>query len=153
MIMSDIHIRRAGVPDARLLVPLFDGYRQFYRKPSDPGRAQSFLTERLERGEAVVFLAEAVSPVGFTLLYPLFSSVRMAPVWLLNDLFVHADFRRQGVGEELLRQAEHFAREEGAAGLELATEKENTAAKTVYERLGWTLESAFDHYSLEFSAP
>lgn len=139
--------------DVEQLVLLFDGYRQFYGKPSDPERARAFLTERMERGEAVVFLSEMRFPVGFTLLYPLFSSVRMAPVWLLNDLFVTPDCRRKGVGEALLRQAEHFARDEGAAGLELATERSNSQAKSVYERLGWSLESAFDHYSLDLSKP
>jgi len=149
--------------DIEQLVPLFDGYRQFYRKPSDPTGASAFLTARLRRGEAVVFVAEAQygasgtaapgNAVGFTLLYPLFSSVRMAPVWLLNDLFVDAAARRQGIGEALLGAADRFARGAGAAGLELATEKDNAAAKSVYERLGWSLQEDFDHYSLDLTTP
>jgi len=151
--MSDIRIRRAGARDVAQLAPLFDGYRQFYGKQSDLPGAHLFLTRRLERGEAVVFQAETDQAVGFTLLYPIFSSVRMLPVWVLNDLFVDPDFRRLGAGRKLLLHAEEFARATGAAGLELATEKDNTGAKSVYERLGWTLDKAFDHYSRDFGTP
>ena len=35
-----VEIRQATVDDLHLLVPLFDAYRQFYRQPSKPERAQ-----------------------------------------------------------------------------------------------------------------
>ena len=68
---------------------MFDAYRQFYgQRPDLPGAA-AFLTERLTRGEAVVFLAlDGESALGFVQLYPSFSSVRMRPIWIPNDLFV-----------------------------------------------------------------
>ena len=70
-----ITIRRADYMDVDALVPLFDGYRQFYKWPSDETLARSFLSERLRAEEAIVFIADVDhQPVGFTLLYPSFSS-------------------------------------------------------------------------------
>ena len=96
---------------------LFDAYRVFYSQPSDPARARDFLRERMGAGESVVLLAMLDGrAAGFTQLYPLFSSVRTARLWLLNDLFVDPAARRRGVAQALMHAAADFARGEGAAG-------------------------------------
>lgn len=142
-------VRRADASDIDTLTGLFDGYRVFYKKPSDPDGAREFLSKRLAKGDSVIYLAEADGVgVGFTQLYPLFSSVRMRSIWLLNDLFVAPDARKQGVARALMLRAQAHAVETGAAGLELATAKDNHAAKSVYEELGWSLDTEFDHYSI-----
>jgi len=95
-----IVVRQATTADLDALVPLFDAYRVFYRKTSDPELARTFLSERLSRNQSVVFLAmrEDGAAVGFTQLYPSFSSAAAAPVFILNDLFVAPDARRNGRG-------------------------------------------------------
>ena len=134
----DTRIRRAAVADLDALVPLFDGYRRFYQQPGDPARAAAFLGERLQRGESVVLLAERDgTAVGFTQLYPMFSSVRTARTWILNDLYVGADARRNGVARALLDAAAAFAREDGAAGLSLETTRGNAPARALYRAAGW----------------
>ncbi|MGB3270619.1 MAG: GNAT family N-acetyltransferase, partial [Rhodanobacter sp.] len=94
-----IHIQPATMADLDTVVPLFDGYRQFYRQPPDLPRARGFLAERIERGESLILLArdDDGAGLGFTQLYPLFSSVRAVRTWLLNDLFVAPSARRRGV--------------------------------------------------------
>lgn len=150
MASSDCIVRRAGIDDLDELAVLFDGYRLFYEQTSDQDAARSFLSERLENGESVILLAEDEGGrgLGFAQLYPMFSSVRMRRIWILNDLFVDESARRRGVARSLMRAASEHARNTGAAGLELATAKDNEAAKSVYEELGWTLDREFDHYSL-----
>ncbi|MGH8426671.1 MAG: hypothetical protein ACRES7_01640 [Gammaproteobacteria bacterium] len=82
-------IRRAELSDLDALAPLFDAYRSFYGRKSDLYGARTFLEERLQREESIIFLAELDSqPAGFTQLYPLFSSVNMSRIWILNDLYV-----------------------------------------------------------------
>ena len=144
-----IAVRRAESADLDALSVLFDAYRVFYEKESDPEGAREFIRARLSAGDSVVFIAEDGSgePLGFTQLYPLFSSVRMRSIWLLNDLYVAKTARRRGVGHALMVRAQAFARETGAAGLELATAKDNQEAKSVYHDLGWDLDTEFDHYS------
>ncbi|MGH8031537.1 MAG: GNAT family N-acetyltransferase [Luteimonas sp.] len=133
------HIRRATSDDLNALAALFDGYRVFYAQPSDPAAARAFLAARLQHAQSVICIAERDdgSATGFTQLYPMFSSLRMARVWILNDLYVAADARRGGVAAALLRAATDYARSDGALRLELETAPDNAAAQALYRALGW----------------
>ena len=132
-------INRASLADLEDLTLLFDGYRRFYRQEQDLGGCRDFLEDRITRNEAFIFIAreDDGSAIGFTLLYPIFSSVRRKRVYILNDLFVHSDHRKKGVGERLLRAAANFGKEQGAHGLQLETEISNTKAQSLYENQGW----------------
>jgi GNAT superfamily N-acetyltransferase len=143
-------IRPAGIQDLNTLVPLFDEYRQFYRQPPDVERARHFLRERITQHESLILIAtsHAGHGLGFTQLYPLFSSVRAARKYLLNDLFVVSSVRRHGIGAALLKAAATHARSTGAASLSLSTALDNAPAQTLYESLGWQRDAAFCHYDL-----
>ena len=137
--------------DLDALSVLFDGYRQFYGQPSDLPRARDWLRSRLRVGESVVLVAKrGGKTVGFAQLYPMFSSVRTARTWILNDLYVDAAARRGGVARALLDAAAAFAREDGAAGISLETTQDNAAARALYRAAGWN-EDATQWYSLSFS--
>lgn len=131
-----ITVRQATIFDLDALVPLFDAYRQFYRKPSDPDLARRFLRDRFEHSQSVIFIAfeDAHTAAGFTQLYPSFSSGAAARIFILNDLFVEAGFRRWGVGARLLQEA--------------ATEVTNAPAQALYESCGWTRQTDFHVYNL-----
>jgi ribosomal protein S18 acetylase RimI-like enzyme len=146
-----LQISQASIEDLDTITVLFDGYRQFYGQPADLSRARDFLAERLSRNESMVLFAHDGKPgvgLGFTQLYPLFSSVRTARTWLLNDLFVAADARRRGVATALLEAAANRARELGAASLSLSTALDNAPAQALYESLGWQRDRQFCEYSL-----
>ena len=145
-----ISVRSATLHDLDALVPLFDGYRRFYGKPSDEHGAREFLTARLRLGESLILLAhdEQGAVLGFTQLYPLFSSVRMVRTWLLNDLFVAAPARRQGVAKALLEAAAAHAKKLGAASLSLSTAHDNLPAQALYESLGWRRDMQYREYAL-----
>jgi GNAT superfamily N-acetyltransferase len=143
---TDVTIRRATLDDLEAIALLFDGYRRFYEQPADLQGARRFVRARLEKGDSVLLAAERGRQlVGFTQLYPSFSSMSMKRLWILNDLFVAPDHRRGGVGAALMKAAEAFTREGGARGLVLATQKTNAPAKALYEAHGWALDVAFDH--------
>jgi len=149
MTTHGVEIRQAGVADLDLLVPLFDAYRQFYRLPSEPERARRFLLERLEHHQSVIFLAfDDVATIGFTQLYPSFSSGAMARIFILNDLFVAPEARRRGAGSALLQAAAQYGRRLGALRLVLSTEITNITAQAVYERMGWKRDTVFCVYQL-----
>jgi GNAT superfamily N-acetyltransferase len=141
--------RRATGVDLDLLTPLFDGYRRFYGEASDLDLARRFLGERLGLGDTVLILAETGGrAVGFTHLFPVFSSTRCRRLWLLNDLFIDPASRTRGAGRALLLAARAHAEATGACGLELATAHTNIAARRLYESLGWKLDQTFRHYEL-----
>ena len=145
---DEITITTAGEPDLEALVGLFDAYRMFYTQSPDPASARAFLTQRLSRRDSTIFIARrGDAEVGFTQLYPTFSSVKMARVWTLNDLYVDPSARRQQVGERLIERAVDFARGDGAIRLELATGVENYAAQALYAKLGWERVEDFLHYN------
>ena len=131
------------------VAPLFDLYRQFYKQAPDAEGAQRFIAERLERGESVIFLAMAGGrAVGFTQLYPSFSSISMKRLWILNDLYVAAEARKLGAGQALLERARDWGIETKAKELELATATDNYPAQRLYERTGWKKDLEFFHYAL-----
>lgn len=144
-------LRRATLADLDALTPLFDAYRRFYAQPGDLQRARDFLHERLRRDESAILLAQLDDrAAGFTQLYPMFSSVRTARIWILNDLFVEQGARRHGVARALLDGAAQFAREQGAAGLMLETTRDNAPARALYRAAGWHEEET-QWYSLSFA--
>jgi ribosomal protein S18 acetylase RimI-like enzyme len=147
-------IRRATVADLDALAPLFDAYRRFYDQPGDLPRARSFLEERLQRGESVVLLAWLNGVAcGFTQLYPSFSSVRAARVWVLNDLYVDASARRTGVAQALLACAAELARGDGAIRLVLETMPDNHPAQALYQAQGWQRYDDTLRYQLPLVGP
>ena len=146
-------IRRAGPQDLDALTVLFDAYRRFYGQPADLARARDWLRTRMRFGESVVLIAERGGvAAGFTQLYPMFSSVRTARTWILNDLFVADDARRAGVARALLDAAAQYARDDGAAGISLETSDDNAPARALYRAAGWH-EDATQWYSLALTPP
>ncbi|ALN92732.1 GNAT family N-acetyltransferase [Lysobacter gummosus] len=147
-------VRRASSADLDLLAPLFDRYRHFYTQRFDEAVSRAFIGERLQRGDSVLLLAalDGSDGAGFTQLYPTFSSVRAARVWVLNDLFVEPQARRRGVAQALLDAAADFARTDGAARLELETNHDNLTAQALYDAAGWQRYDGTQRYHLPLSA-
>jgi GNAT superfamily N-acetyltransferase len=146
-----VNVRRATVDDVGRLAPLFDAYRQFYERPADLAMSREFISQRLQRDESVIFLAEQDGEtLGFVQLYPLFSSTSLRPgrLWLLNDLFVAQPARGRGVGRVLMDRARRLAEETGACGLQLATARTNRTAQALYESLGYRRDDDFFYYEL-----
>ena len=142
-------VRQATVSDIDLLVPPFDGYRQFYRQASEPDRIRKFLLERFEHSQSVIFIAaKEGTPIGFTQLYPSFSSGALARIYVLNDLYVDPGARRSGAGAALLEAAADYARRVGAIRLVLSTEVTNATAQALYEKMGWNRNIEFCTYQL-----
>jgi ribosomal protein S18 acetylase RimI-like enzyme len=128
---------------------LFDRYRVFYNQSSDLEAARSFLQQRFDRKDSTIFIARnREQVVGFTQLYPSFSSVSMKRVWILNDLFIDELCRSQGIARLLMGAAENFARETAAIRIILSTQVANLPARSLYRALGYVQNEDFAHYAL-----
>ncbi len=150
--MHTITVRQAILADLEDLTALFDRYRQFYGKAGDLEGARRFLLERFEHGQSILLIAHANGePAGFTQLYPSFSSLSMARIFVLNDLFVAATARRQGTASQLLSAATALARQLGAVALTLSTALDNHAAQALYEGSGWQRDTDFFTYDLRLA--
>jgi ribosomal protein S18 acetylase RimI-like enzyme len=139
----------AGIEHLESLSVLFDCYRVFYKQASDIEAAKNFLQERFKNNDSVIFAAnENGAMVGFTQLYPSFSSVSMKRLWILNDLYVEESYRRKGVAKLLMSVAEKYAHESDAVRVVLATQISNTNAQKLYEARNYTKDEEFHHYAL-----
>jgi ribosomal protein S18 acetylase RimI-like enzyme len=145
-----MQIIRATAEHVDLIAPLFDLYRQFYKYEPDLEGARRFIHERLTNGESVIFLAldDSGKAVGFTQLYPTFSSTTLRSMWILNDLYVRSDCRKGGVASALMERARQLGMETGAVELMLETAVDNFTAQRLYEKLGWKRDQEFYTYHL-----
>ncbi|MEI9808090.1 MAG: GNAT family N-acetyltransferase [Bacteroidota bacterium] len=137
-----MEIKRISSSESNLVTDLFNKYRIFYKQAPDLLLAETFIHARLDNNESVIFVAlvqdkDKMIPAGFTQLYPHYSSVRAVKNWILNDLYVDASFRKQGIGEVLIKTAMDFARKENAKLVELSTAVDNLTAQSLYEAIGF----------------
>ncbi|QKE64800.1 GNAT family N-acetyltransferase [Aquipseudomonas campi] len=148
-----MRVVQAGVNDLDELVGLFAGYLEFYEVPRAAGEIAKFIGARLQRDDSTLFIARNEQGVaqGFVQLYPLFSSLSMAPAWLLNDLYVAPSARRQGVAEALMNAARAHGVATGACGLQLETAKTNLGGQALYEKLGYVRDEVFYTYWLSLA--
>ncbi len=147
-----MRIRKAFQEDIETASYLFDHYRQFYEQESDIKSAKDFLSERINKNESVIFLAmdeDTNKGMGFVQLYPAFTSVGMKRIWILNDLYVHEDYRRQGVAEALIARSKELASETNAAGLLLETHSSNIPAQKLYDKIGFEKDDEHFYYYLK----
>ena len=141
--------RQATIADLDTIVPLFDGYRQFYKQSSDIVAARAFLLDKFQHSESTIFICEdGDQAIGFAQLFPTFSSAAMRRVYILNDLFVLPQARGRGVGRMLLQAAATFAKDIGAIRLQLVTAKDNMPAQTLYTAMGWQQDTQYYTFNL-----
>ena len=107
----DLSVKRIKLDEIHLVVNLFDSYRVFYKQTSDLSLAENYLNDRLKNNESVIFVVlDNEKPIGFTQFYPTYSSVRTVRNWILNDLYVDANYRKKGIGKMLIDAAADFGK-------------------------------------------
>lgn len=141
----------ATVEDLPEIVPLFKGYLQFYERNKSEEEIKIFLNKRLLSEESIILLAKKEGKViGFTQLYPSFSTLALKRCYVLNDLFVKENSRGMGAARALMEEAFAFCEQAGAKYISLETHPENTAAQKLYESIGMTRDDEFWHYVKHF---
>ena len=145
-------IRKASLKDLDQLTPLFDKYLIFYKKKSNLEKHKSFLKERIENNEAIIFMAfddkNKDNAIGFALIYPTFSSVLLSKILILNDLYVDSNIRKNGVGEKLILETVALAKELDTNLIRLRTAKNNIIAQGLYHKMGFVRDEFLHSYDL-----
>ena len=91
------------------------------------------------------FVAESEGNVIASLLITYeWSDWRNANVWWFQSVYVEPGFRRKGIFRQMYGYIKDEAFKNGAAGLRLYVESENSAARSTYEAMGMTSE----HYTM-----
>ncbi len=146
-------IRRLGPADLGELAPLFAAYLDFYRVKQAPSAQLAFLAARLQAADSAAFGAFDASGriTGFALCHSAYNSLRLAPAWILHDLFVAPGNRRHGTARQLLAAVHTAARESGACEVILSTAHDNSAARSLYESAGYRLDDVFRTYVFDLA--
>lgn len=150
-----MRIIKATLEHLDLLAPLFVKYREFYGELPYPDSSRDFLEKRLTRDESVIYLAMPIDDdkkvLGFCQLYPSYSSLSLKRVWILNDIYVAEDARRQLVADHLMRAAKKMAKDTQAVRMRVSTSSNNEVAHKVYESIGFREDTQFKNYVLPIS--
>jgi ribosomal protein S18 acetylase RimI-like enzyme len=138
MEMPESQVRQANVEDAPAIAQLLHDFNLEFAEPS-PGveRLCETLQRLLGKDEVSVLLA-GDGPDGLSLF-------RFRPaLWshgletYLQELYVVPSRRGRGIGRALLERTIEVARERGADGIDLNTGETDTAARALYESMGFT---------------
>lgn len=87
----------------------------------------------------VVVRNEKGTAIGMASAQLVISTAEGAPSAWIEDVVVHPDFRRQGLGRLLLDHLLTWAKARGATRAQLLADLENTVAERFYDDLGWGL--------------
>jgi ribosomal protein S18 acetylase RimI-like enzyme len=133
----DPRVRRAGIGDARRAAELMHRFNVEYDEPIDePDVLERRYRDQFESGDVTVFIAGDAD--GFAQLRYRSQIYSDAPVAYLEELYVVPDRRGEGLGRALLEAAMEAARTHGADTIDLGTSEDDTAARGLYEALGFT---------------
>lgn len=133
-----IQVRRAGPADADAAARLLHDFNHEYDEPAPPPEALAETLRRLFAEEEITVLLAGEGPDGLALL-------RFRPaIWSpgleahLQELYVVPPLRGKGIGRALIEASIEGARERGADGLDLNTGETDTAARGLYESMGFS---------------
>jgi ribosomal protein S18 acetylase RimI-like enzyme len=142
-----ITVRLLTAADAAPLAPLFGAYLDFYRVARDPSAEAAFLAARLSAADSTALGALVDGQLrGFALCHHAYNSLRLAPAWILHDLFVHPEHRQKGMAEALIEAVHARAQAAGACEVVLSTAHDNRNAQALYEKLGYAMDTKFRVY-------
>ena len=137
---ADATVRRAGAGDAAVIGRLLYDFNTEFGDPTPSPEANAVrITELLAGGDTEVLLARAGgNPVGLAVL-------RLRPaLWstalecYLAELYIAPAHRGHGLGRSLMEAAIDVARARGADYMDLGTAETDSAARALYESLGFS---------------
>lgn len=147
-----MEIKLGTINEAEAIGYMFDDYRQCYEQPSDYHACLAFVTDRLTNKDSyflVVFDTDENIACGFVQIYPSFSSISMKKIFILNDLYVSPEYRKQGIAKDLINKAKDFAKEQNAGQIVIETRISNSSASKLYDSVGFAKEGEHLYYFLE----
>jgi ribosomal protein S18 acetylase RimI-like enzyme len=134
----EIQVRQATAEDAPVIARLLHDFNLEFLEPTpEVEELTGYVRRLLEESEMAVLLAGA-GPDGISLLRFRPSVWTGEPEAHLQELYVVPALRGQGIGRRLLEETIEFARAAGATGIDLNTGETDTAARALYESMGFS---------------
>ncbi|HEX5762721.1 MAG TPA: GNAT family N-acetyltransferase [Solirubrobacterales bacterium] len=150
---ADPRIEPISTDQLETLLPMIAAYQRFYEVPEErisETRNRAFFSRFVAPSEDGMLLGawRDEELLGYACLYWHFTSLVPAETVLMNDLYVAADHRGEGVGRALIEASAGVARRRGAQRLEWVTAPDNETAQRLYDSTGAS-RSDWIEYELE----
>ncbi len=139
--MSEVQVRPVRSDDLKAWSALWDGYNAFYGRAGPTALAPEITamtwTRFFDIYEPMHALVAEDSGSLLGLVHFLYhrSTISIAPVCYLQDLFTHESARGRGVGRALISAVYQRAQREGASRAYWQTHESNTAAMKLYDQV------------------
>ena len=118
---------------------LLDAYRQHYGANPAPEAVAAWMRDQVIAERSRIYVTgDGPRAYGICSVASLPAALTLRTVWLVRDLYVNQDARRQGVARTLLAQVADDARTAGAHRLSLQTDAANVRAVQLYAKSGFT---------------
>jgi len=143
MAQLDVTIRDATPGDAGIIAAynarLADESEGMHLRPEIVGPGVEAMLADRSRGRYWVAEADG-RVVGQIMVTYEWSDWRNGCIWWIQSVYVHGDYRREGVFSALYRHVESLARQDPqVCGIRLYVERENTRAQRTYASLGMVM--------------
>lgn len=145
----DIQIRKSSPDEVPAIVRLMRDFAEYENLAEYCEITEQRLFEVMFGKEAFVegLLAfhEQV-PVAYAMFYPYFASFRGQCGYYLEDIFVAEDFRRNGLGEAMVKIVAQLAKHRGFERIDFQVLEWNSPAVKFYEKLGAVRDDSERHF-------
>ena len=145
----DIQIRKSSPDEVPAIVRLMRDFAEYENLAEYCEITEQRLFEVMFGKEAFVegLLAfhEQV-PVAYAMFYPYFASFRGQCGYYLEDIFVAEDFRRNGLGEAMVKIVARLAKQRGFERIDFQVLEWNSPAVKFYEKLGAVRDDSERHF-------
>jgi len=145
----DIQIRKSTPDEVQAIVRLMRDFAEF----EDLGDYCEITEQRLHD---VMFGDEAFveglvafhenEPIAYAMFYPYFASFRGQCGYYLEDIFIAEEFRRNGLGEAMVRIIARLAKQRGFERIDFQVLEWNAPAVKFYEKLGAIRDDSERHF-------
>jgi GNAT superfamily N-acetyltransferase len=149
--LNEVTVRPAEDADVELIYSLIVALAEYEHAPEEvvgtPELLRQWLFGDAPAAEALIGEVDGV-PAGFALFHGTFSTWECRPGLWLEDLFVMPDYRRFGVGGELLSNVARVAVERGYTRLTWTALDWNEMALSFYRKIGATVLDEWTNHRL-----
>jgi GNAT superfamily N-acetyltransferase len=139
MIKTEFRIETPTERDVPIILKLIKGLAEYEKLAHEAVATEEGLRESLfgsrRVAEALIGYADK-EPVGFVLFFHNYSTFLGRPGLYIEDLFVLPQWRRRGLGTQLLTRAAEVAVERGCGRMEWSVLDWNAPAIAFYKKLG-----------------
>ena len=145
----NVFIKKAGLENVPQIIALLREFAEYENLSAfveiTEERLKIALFGEGKTAEAIVAFEDETA-IGYAVFYPNFSTFRGQRGFYLEDIYITQSFRKQGVGEMMLRFIAKLGKERGFERIDFLVLEWNTPAVEFYKKLGAIRDEEERHF-------